>query len=76
MKLFIPSEFSINTQSNKARELVPLFEGKLDVIEYLKKQESKGLSWTAISAGPAFAYVSILNLARSVNCPTSFQQAC
>lgn len=53
VKRFFPSEFG-SKLSKKAAEIFPGFEGKLQVVEYLKAQESKGLSWTAIVNGPFF----------------------
>jgi hypothetical protein len=57
VKRFLPSEYGSNTQNEKATALVPLFGFKVTVIEHLKKQEPKGLNWTAIEAGPAFDFV-------------------
>ena len=54
---FIPPEFGSNTQNSKATGLVPAFGMKVGFIEQLKKQESKGLTWTAIPAGAAFDLV-------------------
>ncbi|KAI9742855.1 MAG: hypothetical protein M1818_003584 [Claussenomyces sp. TS43310] len=54
VKRFLPSEFSCNTFNAKTTALVPFFALKVTVIEHLKKQESKGLTWTAIPAGLAF----------------------
>lgn len=59
VKRFLPSEYGSNTQNAKAAALVSFFELKVTIIEHLKKQESKGLSWTAIESGPAFDMVII-----------------
>lgn len=58
VKRFIPSEFGSNSQNAKATALVPFFGLKVQINEHLKAQESKGLTWTAIEAGPAFDWVS------------------
>ncbi|PMD16869.1 NAD(P)-binding protein [Hyaloscypha hepaticicola] len=54
VKRFLPSEFSSNPQNAKAAALIPVFDLKVRVNEYLKAQESKGLTWTAVVAGVAF----------------------
>jgi hypothetical protein len=59
VKRFLPSEYGSNTQNAKATALVPFFALKVTIIEHLKKQESKGLSWTAIESGPAFDMVNL-----------------
>ncbi|KAJ5997188.1 hypothetical protein N7522_008848 [Penicillium canescens] len=49
VKRFIPSEFSSNTLSDAAIQLVPLFEQKRVVLDYIKSKESEGLTWIGIS---------------------------
>ncbi|KAH8598248.1 hypothetical protein B0O99DRAFT_684292 [Bisporella sp. PMI_857] len=56
VKRFIPSEFGCNTQNKNTTDLIPIFGFKAKRIDYLKEQESKGLSWTAIEAGAGFDY--------------------
>jgi hypothetical protein len=58
VKRFLPSEFSSNPQNGKAAALIPVFELKVQVNEYLKAQESKGLTWTAVVTGVACEMVS------------------
>jgi len=53
VKRFIPSEFGGNTANKTAVELVPVFSRKVEIVEYLKSQESK-LTWTGIVTGPFF----------------------
>lgn len=48
VKRFIPSEFSANTLSPAVLQLLPVFEQKKEVLEYLKTKEASGLTWTAI----------------------------
>lgn len=55
---FIPSEFSSNTQSAAVRDLLPVFEAKLEVTRYLEEKEATGLSWTGLAVGPLFDWVS------------------
>lgn len=57
VKRFLPSEYGSNTLNAKATALIPVFGLKTQIIEHLKKQEAKGLTWTAIEAGPAFDWV-------------------
>lgn len=58
VKRFLPSEFSANTLSPAVRQLLPLFEQKLEVLEYLKTKEASGLTWTAIWTALLFDWVS------------------
>ena len=62
VKRFIPSEFGSDTQNAKAVTSISLFGLKVQIHEHLKAQESKGLSWTAIAAGPFFDWVSCLSV--------------
>lgn len=57
VKRYIPSELSTNTLSDAVRELLPLFEAKKAVLEYLKEKESTGLTWTGMSVGPLLDWV-------------------
>ncbi|KAJ4993146.1 isoflavone reductase family protein [Stagonosporopsis vannaccii] len=54
VKRFIPSEFSSNTMSPAVRQLVPVFEPKKAILDYLKEKESTGLTWTGIAVGALF----------------------
>jgi hypothetical protein len=47
--------------SKAVRELVPLFEVKMELIDYLKSRESEGLSWTGVGAGLLLDWVSFLS---------------
>jgi saccharopine dehydrogenase-like NADP-dependent oxidoreductase len=58
VKRFIPSEFSTNTLSEAVRQLVPVFEPKKAILEYLMEKESTGLTWTGLSIGAMFDWVS------------------
>ncbi|PCG93416.1 Hypothetical protein PENO1_082510 [Penicillium occitanis (nom. inval.)] len=49
VKRFIPSEFSANTLNEPVRQLLPLFNQKKEVLDYLKSKESFGLTWTGIA---------------------------
>jgi hypothetical protein len=57
VKKFLPSEFSSNTLSDPVQELVPVFHGKKEVLDYLKSRENDGMSWTAIACGLLFDWV-------------------
>ncbi|KAK5053761.1 hypothetical protein LTR84_001722 [Exophiala bonariae] len=52
VKRFLPSEFSTNTRSEAARNLVSLFEAKQEILNHLKEKESSSFSWTALATGP------------------------
>ena len=57
VKRFIPSEFSSNTLSPAVLEMLPVFGQKKEVLDYLKKKETSGLTWTAI--WPALLFDSV-----------------
>lgn len=54
VKRFVPSEFGSDLSDPKVVELIPLFQGKVDVTKYLESKESSSFSWTAVSNGPFF----------------------
>lgn len=54
---FLPSELSINGTALAVRELVPVFQEKWEVLEYLKAKESSGLTWTGLGTGPLIDWV-------------------
>lgn len=59
VKRFIPSELSSNTLSAAVRQLVPVFEHKKAVLDYLKEKEYTGLTWTGIAVGALFDWVRL-----------------
>lgn len=54
VKRFLPSEFSANTLSPAVLQLLPLFAQKKEVLDYLKRKEDSGLTWTAIMTSGLF----------------------
>ncbi|KAJ5210789.1 hypothetical protein N7491_010599 [Penicillium cf. griseofulvum] len=54
VKRFIPSEFSANSQNEVVLQLLPLFEQKKELVEYLKSKETHGLTWTGIASSGLF----------------------
>ncbi|OOF90068.1 hypothetical protein ASPCADRAFT_135470 [Aspergillus carbonarius ITEM 5010] len=54
VKRFIPSEFSSSSQDDEVLKILPLFQQKRDVINYLKEKETDGLSWTGIATSGLF----------------------
>jgi uncharacterized protein YbjT (DUF2867 family) len=54
VKRFVPSEFGSDLSDPKIVELVPIFQGKVDVTDYLESKESSTFSWTAVANGPFF----------------------
>ncbi|MCJ1336637.1 hypothetical protein MMC09_001915 [Bachmanniomyces sp. S44760] len=63
VKHFIPSEFGSDTTNATAREMVPIFNGKYAVIEYLESQQSKtSMTWSGITTGPFFDFCLNLGL--------------
>jgi hypothetical protein len=59
VKRFIPSEFSANSQNEAVLQLLPPFEQKKELIEYLKSKETDGLTWTGIASSGLFDWVSL-----------------
>lgn len=57
VKRFIPSEFASDTLSDAVIQLVPLFEQKRVVLDYLKSKESEGLAWSGIATALLFDWV-------------------
>jgi hypothetical protein len=53
VRRFIPSEFGSRTTDARARAIVPVFESKFAVIEYLRAREAS-IEWTGIATGPFF----------------------
>lgn len=62
---FIPSELSMNTLSKAVRELVPVFEAKKVVLNYLKEKESTGLTWTGLAGGPLLDWAGFMTFTTS-----------
>ncbi|CAG7555230.1 unnamed protein product [Fusarium equiseti] len=54
VKRFLPSEFSSSSEDPAVLGLLPLFEVKKNLIEYLKSKEKDGLSWTGLATGLLF----------------------
>ncbi|KAE9994810.1 hypothetical protein EG327_000023 [Venturia inaequalis] len=54
VKRFIPSEFGSDTANDAVRAIVPIFNGKKQVVDYLRSKESSTFSWTAFITGPFF----------------------
>ncbi|CAN9178072.1 unnamed protein product [Alternaria alternata] len=53
VKRFLPSEFGSNTTDARTRAIVPMYESKVETVNYLKSKESE-ISWTSIVTGPFF----------------------
>ncbi|MCJ1420838.1 hypothetical protein MMC32_007197 [Xylographa parallela] len=55
VKRFVASEFGSNTQNANLMALVPsMFKPKVAVVDYLREQESAGLTWSAFITGAFF----------------------
>ena len=57
VKRFIPSEFSASSEDEAVLTLLPLFQEKKNLIDYLRSKESSGMSWTGIATGLLFDWV-------------------
>ncbi|KAK2045658.1 NmrA-like family protein [Colletotrichum somersetense] len=53
VKVFVPSEYGIDTADGTALEYVPFLADKIEVVKYLKERQDK-ISWTAIVTGAIF----------------------
>ncbi|KAI8713702.1 NmrA domain-containing protein [Fusarium sp. LHS14.1] len=53
VKVFIPSEYSVDTSNHVASTYIPFLKDKIDTLDYLKTQQDK-ISWTAIVSGSMF----------------------
>ena len=53
MKRFLPAEYGADPENPLAYELLPMFQGKKEVIKKLKKTEGQ-MSWTGVVTGPFF----------------------
>jgi putative NADH-flavin reductase len=58
VKRFLPSEYGGDASLPDLDNIAPFAAPKQQVVEYLKTKESQGLSWTAVSVGAFFDYVS------------------
>ncbi|KAM0206786.1 hypothetical protein ACHAQI_008011 [Fusarium lateritium] len=54
VKRFLPSEFSSSSEDPAVLRLMPLFEQKKNLIDYLKSKEKDGLTWTGLATGLLF----------------------
>lgn len=53
VKVFIPSEYGVDTSDRSAPEKIPFLADKINTVDYLKTQQDK-ISWTAIITGSMF----------------------
>lgn len=59
VKRYIPSEFGINTRLTPGTTIGKILAGKVAVVDYLKTKESPSFSWTGLSTGMFFDWVSL-----------------
>ncbi|KAE8374387.1 hypothetical protein BDV26DRAFT_300267 [Aspergillus bertholletiae] len=53
VKVFIPSEYGVDTSNRSAPEYIPFLADKLQTLDYLKSRQDQ-ISWTAIISGSMF----------------------
>ncbi|KAK1971565.1 NmrA-like family protein [Colletotrichum sublineola] len=53
VKVFVPSEYGVDTADGTAPKYVPSLADKIEVVKYLKERQDK-ISWTAIVTGGIF----------------------
>lgn len=58
VKRYIPSEFGVNTRLTPGTTIGKILAGKVGVVDYLKTKESPDFSWTGVSTGMFFDWVS------------------
>jgi len=63
VKRFLPSEYGMNSLNENGAKLIPAFAGKVKTNAFLREQEAKGLSWTAILSGSLFDWGAPIGLA-------------
>lgn len=49
VKRFVPNEWGSDTQDPALAAEIPIFQGKVDIMNHLRTKEGAGLSWTAIA---------------------------
>lgn len=52
VKRFFPAEFAYDSTNANAIKLLPALQIRADIVNYLRAQEVKGLTWTALITGP------------------------
>lgn len=55
----ILSEFGTNVPELQTTTPVPIFQGKVEIREYMKSKEGQGLTWTGLVAGAFFDWFAL-----------------
>ena len=58
VKRFVPSEFGGDTLHPSRYDFLTMFKSNVEIPEYLRTQESKNFSWSALATGPFFDWYS------------------
>jgi len=53
VKIFVPSEFGVDTSDRSSPEFIPFLEGKIAILDYLGERRDK-ISWFALVTGSLF----------------------
>ncbi|KAH8767445.1 hypothetical protein F5883DRAFT_671003 [Diaporthe sp. PMI_573] len=53
VKIFIPSEYGVDTTDRSSPNFIPFLAGKIDILDYLRERQDK-ISWTALLTGSFF----------------------
>ena len=53
VKIFVPSEYGVDTSNRSAPDYIPFLAGKIAVADYLKEQQDK-IAWIALITGSLF----------------------
>ena len=54
VKRILLSEFGTNVPELQTTEPAPIYDGKVEIREYMKAREGQGLTWTALVVGAFF----------------------
>lgn len=53
VKIFVPSEYGVDTSDRSSPNFIPFLEGKIAILDYLKERQDK-ISWFALVTGSLF----------------------
>ena len=61
VKRLILSEFGTNVPELQTTQPVPIYQGKIEIREYMKSKEGQGLTWTGLVVGAFFDWSATLS---------------
>ena len=60
VKRLILSEFGTNVPELQTTEPVPIYQGKIEIREYMRSKDGHGLTWTGLVVGAFFDWSATL----------------